>query len=248
VLSRFTLVVDGFEVPYAVAGAGTRALVCVNGRQQTMAGWRALLKRTGTTSWRTVVFDFPRQRHIGTSAEHPGLSTEQQVAILSAVVDRVSPDAPVALMGGSWGALLAAAYASHQPDRVSKLLLCSFDSRPTVKLRELAEQPRTTTDDGRADAVASLFLCQFADNLPSSRPTGRRAPFRNCYPEELRQMYEHGPMLTGDADVDAMFDLRRINVETVVINGQMHSLIDHATYLRVLCAPVDQPAQLAARA
>jgi pimeloyl-ACP methyl ester carboxylesterase len=213
-------------------GTGAQMLICVNGMQQTMAGWAALLRRTKATGFRTVVFDFPNQGRTSRPNRKASLTIEQQIQVLAAIVEHVSPGTPVALMGGSWGALLAAAYASMHPDRVSRLLLCSFHTRPNVKVREIARRGRSLIEEGRYDALATLFLREFGNRIPQ--------PLRDAM------------MLTGDADLDAMFDLRRIKAETVVINGELDPLIDHSavadTYFRFLNAQEDQPARLSARA
>lgn len=246
-LERFTLVVDfcpdgwpvaatghscgrlhnSFEIPIAQSGAGSQVLICVNGMQQTMAGWAAVLKRMAATDYRTVVFDFPNQGRAITSSAEASLTPLQQVQILAAVVDGVSPRTPVALLGGSWGALLAAAYAALFPDRVTKLLLCAFHTRPSARVRDIASRGRTLIDEGRADEVATLFLDEFANRMPPSLQGALRTQFRKLRPGQIRQMYDQGLLLMGDGDLDAMVDLRQITAETLVVNGELDPLIDH---------------------
>src|SRR6185436_6201705 len=124
-LRKGTLFAGEFEIPYATTESQLSAasptapiLICVNGMQQTMAMWRSVLKRMSATGYRTVLFDFPNQGRAAELNQHLGgssLSVEQQVEVLHAVVEHVAPEQQVALIGGSWGALVAAAFASAHP-------------------------------------------------------------------------------------------------------------------------------------
>ncbi|MEM8902396.1 MAG: alpha/beta hydrolase [Actinomycetota bacterium] len=72
--------------------------------------------------YRVVFFD---QRGAGLSARVPieELTAETALADLDAVIDHRSPDQPVVLIGHSWGAMLAAGYLRHRPDRVVAAVL-----------------------------------------------------------------------------------------------------------------------------
>lgn len=226
-LKRSHLLVDQYEIPYAEAGTGPDVLVCVNGMQQTMASWAAFIKRVGVTGYRIVIFDFPNQGRAVVRHGDVSLTPQQQIDILAAIVNRTSPDAPVALVGGSWGSLLAAGFAALYPDRVSKLLLCGFQTRPSAKVQEIARRGRALIADGRPDEVATLFLREFANRMPLPLQGALRMQFRKLRPGQLRQLADQGLMLTGHTDLDRMFDLRRITAETLVINGELDPLIDH---------------------
>jgi len=72
--------------------------------------------------WRVVFYD---QRGAGLSqrVEAEGLTLAAHIEELDALARIVSPDAPVALIGHSWGAMLASAYLGQHPDRVSRAVL-----------------------------------------------------------------------------------------------------------------------------
>ena len=60
----------------------------------------------------------------------------------------ILPDEPVPLVGSSWGAMLALAYAAEHPDRVSKLVLIgcgTFDREARARLVEIRD---ARMDDG----------------------------------------------------------------------------------------------------
>lgn len=86
--------------------------------------YRSLLGLTDLAAdhHRVVFFD---QGGAGLSARVPveELTAATALADLDAIVDHYSPDAPVTLIGHSWGATLAAGYLRRRPDRVSAVVL-----------------------------------------------------------------------------------------------------------------------------
>jgi len=65
------------------------------------------------------------QRGAGLSRRHDkeSLTIDQYVADLAALVDLFSPDAPVLLIGESWGGMYATAFINRHPDRVRGAVL-----------------------------------------------------------------------------------------------------------------------------
>jgi pimeloyl-ACP methyl ester carboxylesterase len=232
--AKATLPTDLFDVPYAVAGAGPRVLICVNGLQQTMAVWRSLVRRTVAAGFRTVLFDFPHQgRAVGRNGGE-SLTLQQQVDVLAAVVDHVVPFERVALIGGSWGSLVAAAYAASRPDRVSRLVLGSFQTRPSRALRDVAHRGRRLIETGCLNDLALLFISEFGDGIPPVRREQICRQFRGLRPEQARQMYDQGLLLARGDDFESQFDLARIDAPTLLVNGDLDPLIDRDNTAHVL--------------
>lgn len=76
------------------------------------------------------------------------LTVDRHVADLAEVVSRCTPGEKPALVGESWGAMLALAFASRFPNRVCALVLVgcgSFDPSARARLHETLEQ-RTTPE------------------------------------------------------------------------------------------------------
>ena len=63
------------------------------------------------------------QRGTGLSRRHADVTMDQYLADLEALVDRVSPDRPVILVGHSWGGAYAAWYTARHPDRVRGVVM-----------------------------------------------------------------------------------------------------------------------------
>ena len=247
-LRKGTLFAGKFEIPYATTDVRLKpdttegqlkpdtteapVLICVNGMQQTMAMWRSVLKRMAGTCYRTVLFDFPNQgraaelnRHLMTSS----LSVHQQVDVLAAVADHVSPGRPVALLGGSWGALIAAAYAAAHPCRVSRLVLGSFQTRPNEKLRQVARDGRALVEAGRGAELGELFVAEFGGGMDAVRQSAIEAQLRTLGPEQYRQMYDQAKLLVDNVDIESMVDLQRIDAQTLIVNGETDPIVDWTT-------------------
>ena len=225
-LHKATVITERFEIPCATRGSGARTLICVNGMQQTMAAWRALVKRMAGTGYRIVLFDFPNQGRAVTTNGGSSVGLPQQVDVLHAVVSQMSGAAPVALIGGSWGALVAAAYAATYPARVSHLVLGSFQTRASAKLRDVARRGRALVEQGRIDDLATLFISEFGDRMSHVRQSAIRTQFRALRPEQVRQMYDQALLLLSGDDLGCMVDLSRITARTLIVNGDADPLID----------------------
>jgi pimeloyl-ACP methyl ester carboxylesterase len=153
------------------------------------------------------------------------VSLQEQVDVLRAVAAHVSA-APVALIGGSWGALVAAAYAATYPTLVSHLVLGSFQTRASAKLRDVARRGRALVEQGRLDDLAILFISEFGDRMSPERQSAIRTQFRALRPEQTRQMYDQAFMLLSGNDLGSMVDLSRISARTLIVNGEADPLID----------------------
>jgi pimeloyl-ACP methyl ester carboxylesterase len=235
-LRKGTLYAGEFEIPYATTevrltpdATAPPVLICVNGMQQTMAMWRSVLKRMAGTGYQTVLFDFPNQgraavlnRHLMTSS----LSVARQVEVLSAVADHVSPGRQVALLGGSWGALIAAAYASAHPCRVSRLVLGSFQTRPNDKLRQVAREGRALVEAGRGAELGELFVAEFGAGMDAVRKSAIEEQLRTLGPEQYRQMYDQAKLLVDNVDFASLVNLERIAARTLIVNGEHDPIVD----------------------
>ena len=80
------------------------------------------LAALGEDGFRVLFYD---QRGAGLSERLPdaGLTLSGHLAELDAIASALSPDAPVILIGHSWGAMLASAYLGKNPERVAKAVL-----------------------------------------------------------------------------------------------------------------------------
>jgi pimeloyl-ACP methyl ester carboxylesterase len=225
-MRKGTLTVGRFEIPWAIAGTGPECVICINGMQQTMAAWRMMVRRFARERRYTIVlFDFPHQGRARVRTGPAEVGLMEQVEVVNAIVAHLS-ERPVNLIGGSWGALVAAAFAAVSPHRVAKLILGSFQARANARLRDVAERGRMLVADGRGDEIADLFIREFGAGMSETRRAALRAQFRDLPPERLWQMYAQGGMLLNATDLSTFVDLQRITAETLIVNGAADAIVD----------------------
>lgn len=227
VLQKHHLDLGRFVIPFATSGGGPLCVVCVNGMQQTMAAWRPFLKRfAADPRYRLALFDFPNQGRAQTRAGSPGVDLLEQVAVLHAVAQTVGPEAPVTLIGGSWGGVVAAAYAATYPTRVAAMILGSFRTRSNTRLCDLARRGQALVRRGDGEALGALFVEGFGRHMTAAGQQRLRAQFRRLKPEQLRQMYEQGQALLDHGDIGRLVDLSAIRARTLIVNGADDPIVD----------------------
>ena len=228
-MQKPVLTIGRFQIPYMVFEGGSQLLVCVNGMQQTMASWRSVVRRfTAERRYSVALFDFPNQGRGRCMFGEPQVSVVEQVRVLESVVDVLSPGAPVALLGGSWGAVVAAAYAARRAPRVTRMVLGSFQARANERLRAVARLGRSLVESGRSAELGELFITTFGMHLPPQRQQRIAAQFATLRPEQFQQMYEHAERLVNADDLDGIADLRRIGAATLIVNGAADPIVDAA--------------------
>ncbi len=237
-MQKSTLTVERFEIPYMVFGSGDRLLICVNGMQQTMASWRSLVRHIAARgSYRVALFDFPAQGRARCLHGSERVSVDEQVRVLRAVVDALSPHDAVALIGGSWGAVVAAAFAARHPRSVSRMVLGSFQVRANARLREVARAGQLIVAAGRCGELADLFVRTFGAHLPPSRQRAIVDQFASLRPEQFRQMYEQAERLVNADALDRIANLRTITADTLIVNGAADPIVDPADPDTARCIP-----------
>ena len=122
--------VDGTKV--RVEGpAEAPVLLMIHGWPDTGAIWRAQVARFRST-YRCGTFTFP-----GSDIDQPRTlaSVEEFVASLASIIDAVSPDEPVILLGHDWGSAFSSAYASLAPERVRAVILLDVGDANSPELQ-----------------------------------------------------------------------------------------------------------------
>ena len=131
-------------------------MVCLHGVTGNAWNWGAFA--AGVRSRRRVVaLDL---RGYGESQWSPtgAYTTADHAADLSCVLDALETDAAVELIGSSWGALVAVAYAAENPGRVGRLVVVDVEPSFEQGETELFGRPRDHTDhDDAAAAVRGAY-------------------------------------------------------------------------------------------
>ena len=125
--------VGRFLVPYRIYGDHGETIVCISGAQQTMAAWRSWVSYF-SKEYIVVIFDQPGQRKGAILSGYDSISLDEQIEILHRIILRSGDTKRINLAGSSWGAIIAAAFASRYPENVDKIILGSFGVKPSKRL------------------------------------------------------------------------------------------------------------------
>ncbi|MCK9356484.1 MAG: alpha/beta hydrolase [Dehalococcoidia bacterium] len=139
------------ECPLAIRHYGTHgAHVVVLHGGPGAAGYMAPVAR-GLSDVFRVAEPFQRRR------EEMPLSVARHVQDLQSVLDSVCGDEPPLLVGHSWGAMLALAYAAEHPERPKALALIgcgTFDPRSRTRLQATVRERAAEAIERRLEEVA----------------------------------------------------------------------------------------------
>jgi pimeloyl-ACP methyl ester carboxylesterase len=228
---RTELLVNGFRVPVSTFGDGATAplLVCVNAGQQTMGAWGLLAKRFMRRGVPVALFDFPNQGSSPTADCE--LDLLEQGDLTAEVARQLSPERPVALIGGSWGSLVAAACAARHPELVSHLVLGSFQARTHPRLQRVSQLSLEVIERGVArQELAELVIREFGGGLPESFQDIMRKQFAALSDAQLEQSRWQCAMVAAGGDLRDLVDLGRITGRVLVVNGANDPLVDPADH------------------
>ncbi len=213
-----------FEIPYRLYGNDGPHLVCLNGIQQTMAMWQAVVARFAA-DYRVVLLDFPGQGK-GRSLSGPvRASLDEEADILYEVMKTTRANDDVSLCTASWGGIVALAFASKYPHAVKRLFLGSIGTKPNQKMIETIEKGCSIGTSNREE-FADLLIDSFGENLPESIKRKISTQFRTISTEKLQSFCEHGLKVISVKKISDHIDIKNIQVETIIIRGEKDTIVD----------------------
>ncbi|ELT42776.1 alpha/beta fold hydrolase [Arthrobacter nitrophenolicus] len=162
-LKEGTVVVDGIDVRFydSQRGNGEPPVVLLHGMEGSAEkDFWALFPMLAFTR-RVITFDF------GLPKDGQDLTLEHCVAQAQAVIEKLAPGSPVALVGYSFGAVVAEATAARKPDLVASLVLIAgwmkTDRHQLVRngiWRELAQSGSSALSDFNLySSYSAHYLC-----------------------------------------------------------------------------------------
>jgi proline iminopeptidase len=170
--------IAGYRYHLEVFGLPTRpVVVVVHGGPG--GDYRYLLPLTPLSDEYQVVFYDQRGSGLSPRVSDEELGFDESVDDLDAVINSVSPHAPVRIVGHAWGALVAAAYLDRHPDHVSHAVL--------------AEAPFLTAERGN----------QWFETERQGRPPLSLSRMARAWRALMQSLYVYGP------DEDARADFLR---------------------------------------
>jgi len=221
---KLSIEVGRFVIPCRIYENNGPQIICINGVQQSMAMWQSLVSRF-CRDYRIVIFDFPNQGKANIVSGSGKVSIDEQVQILSAVMEKtgIKPDATIC--AASWGGVVAVVFASKYPDRIKRLILASLGTKPNKKMAETIRKGASIDMTDR-EKMANVLIDSFGENLPVKFKQRIISQFSTMKEEEVRAFYEHGLFVLTSKQLTDLVDLKTIKAKTILINGENDSIID----------------------
>lgn len=155
--TQASVTVDGTNVSYFTQGKPSKRapLIMVHGTAGSTDGHYGYLFPILAT----------RQQVISIDLADPGtksLSVDQLVAQVTAIIDAVSPNAPVSLMGYSLGAVIAAATAAKLQNRIENLILVAGWMKTDTHQAMRNRMWQTMRDENSTAITQFMTFCAFS--------------------------------------------------------------------------------------
>lgn len=131
---------DGRTLRYVTAGEGGPVVVLEAGLGAA-AGEFVLTQRLVAETTRTVAYD--RAGHGGSSPDHRDRTLDRICEDLHALVQHVSPDQGVVLVGHSWGGPIVRCFAEKHPTLVAGIVLIDITSTAVLPEKAARSMPLT---------------------------------------------------------------------------------------------------------
>ena len=204
-----------FLIPYRVIGHGGEPLLCINGAQQSMAVWRSFASRF-CQEFRVVLWDSPGQGRARILSGPCSITLDEQIGIVVDLTAHLG-FGEVSIFAASWGAIVAAGFASAFPDRVGKLVLASLGIQPNLAILEMIRAGLSMADRGAKERIGPLMVEGFGKQIPEAYERRIVEQFQTISEEHLRVFYEHCDFVAGIRHISDLIDLRRIRAETLLL-------------------------------
>ena len=134
------LTVNGVRVHYTDTGGNGPALVLLHGNGMTNEDWqRSGVTERAARNYRVIAFDRPGFGYSDRPKGQPW-TPEAQADLIHAALTQIGVTQPT-IAGHSWGALVAAAYATRHPDALRGLVLISGYYFPTFRTDSIILSP-----------------------------------------------------------------------------------------------------------
>lgn len=207
-------------------GKAPRAqILCLSGAKQTISAWKSFVNRF-RNDYQILVFDMPGQGRSEILSGNPGLDLDEQIAVIHHMLGEFPFSGERYICGGSWGSILAATYAARYPDMFQRAILGSFGTRANPVLQSVIEDVRTLIDAGRSADIAPMMIERFGQHIPDHFQKQILKQFAHMSEAHFKALYEHSLLATRLKDLHQHVDFSQIRAETLVIMGQLDTIMD----------------------
>ena len=222
-----TLSFNRFDIPYRVYGDSAKTIVCLSGAKQTMSAWRSFVSHF-QSAYRIVVFDMPGQGRSKILQGAAGVSLDEQVEILHQVILETNThcSAEKFLIGGSWGSIVAAAYADKYTDTFDRMILGSFGTKANTVLQSVIDDVQHLISLGKGKDIAPVMIEKFGQSIPDTLKRQIVAQFDCMTEKQFQSFYEHSVAVSKMGDLKDLVNLKNIPIPVLVVMGQFDTVMD----------------------
>jgi pimeloyl-ACP methyl ester carboxylesterase len=189
-----------------------------------MAMWQTFIARF-SRDYKIVLFDFPNQGKAEIVSGPLQISLDEQVEILSAMINKADLGPDATICAASWGGVIALAFASKYRDRIKRMILASLGTKPNKKMVEIIKQG-CTLDMNDRDKIAQTLIESVGGLLPERFKQAIIRQFRAMKAENMQAFYEHGLFVISSKQLGEVVNLRAIKATTILLNGEKDAIID----------------------
>lgn len=223
-VTKNTVNIDRFHIPYRIYGQGSEVLVCINGIQQSMAIWLDFVQRF-SAKYKILLFDFPHQGKGRVNSGSQDVSLSEQVEILNALLNAAGLENELTLCSASWGGVVAASFTIRYPARTKKLILAGLGTKPNQRMIETIKLGTQLPMENRRE-IAETLISGFGQDLPLKVKTSIISQFERMDPDALKSFYQHGTFILASQPLEKVIDLKRIACKTILLRGENDTIID----------------------
>ena len=222
-----TMRFNRFDIPYRVYGDSDKTIVCLSGAKQTMSAWRSFVSYF-QAGYRVVVFDMPGQGRSKILEGAAGVSLDEQVDILHQIIFETDTQLSVEkfLIGGSWGSIVAAAYADKHTGIFDRMILASFGTKANTVLQSVIGDVQKLISLGQGKDIAPVMIEKFGQSIPDTLKRQIVAQFESMTEKQFQSFYEHSVAVSKMGDLKDLVNLKNIPIPVLVVMGQFDTVMD----------------------
>jgi len=225
-VSKNTIHYKRFLIPYRIYGSGETCLVCINGAQMSMGIWRPFITKF-SKKYRVVIFDFPHQGAGEIISEPFHITFNEQIKCVEQVMNHITHYRSLHVFGASWGAVMAAAYATNNPGKVDKLILGSCAIKRNKKLNKIISAGLDYCSREEENKLGNLLISGFGESIPDSLKKKIEEQFFTINPRHLEAFCYQSRFLLKNHLTDIV-DLSKITATTLIVYGDKDEVSDLA--------------------
>jgi pimeloyl-ACP methyl ester carboxylesterase len=189
-----------------------------------MAMWHSFVRRF-SRSYRIILFDFPNQGRGRIVAGSPHPTLDDQVDILTAVINATSVEDRLSVCAASWGGVVALAYAVRHPERLKSLILASIGTKANQKMIEMITKGLETPGIDRLQ-VAESIIENFGQELPLAMKKRIVDQFQRMDAEAFMDFFQHGSTVLSVRELSEVVDVGKIQCKTIIVYGENDAVVD----------------------